>query len=464
MKDSLIGFYRPSDEEFKAIWNKATFVLDANVLLNLYRYPSKARKDLTGALAKLSDRLWLPYQAALEFQRNRLLVIAEQKKKFVDVRNLIEETKVNLHTQIGNLQLKKRHSSIDVEDFLGGFENLTKTFLENLGKLDEAQRNVSDVDEMRAEIDSILSGKIGAATFDQNMLNDIYKQGEVRYGIEMPPGYMDAKKEKTNEPDSFQYGGLIYRRKFGDLILWKQLLAHAKAKTIKYLVLLTDDEKEDWWWSVESQGKKKMGPRPELVEEMKREGQVDFFYMYNSEQFLQYSKQYLQAEVSDESISQVREIRMFRTSARSFEDMQRFVSAAEEAVFEWLTAQHPASKIEINKYGFPDFVVSDETTLPAGYELKVFRDPRQAIFRLREAAYRAYYEVSERRLSSITIIVAMETIEALEEAVRSSQRQKTFPQNVRFLFGLLETDEETSKIVFRPVTEFSREKDLFDGA
>lgn len=107
MRDRMIGFYRPSDDEFRAIWTKATFVLDANVLLNLYRYPAKARQDLLGALSKLSGRLWLPYHAALEYQRNRLGVIAEQKKRFADVRNLIEETAANLRSQFAKLHSRK---------------------------------------------------------------------------------------------------------------------------------------------------------------------------------------------------------------------------------------------------------------------------------------------------------------------------------------------------------------------
>ncbi len=462
MKDQMIGFYRPSDDEFKLIWNKATFVMDANVLLNLYRYPSKASEDLLGALARLSDRLWLPYHAALEYQRNRLIVVAEQKKKFADVRNLIEETRTNLHTQIGKLQLKKRHSTIDVEEFLGSFDALTKAFLENLERLEEAQRNISDEDQMRNHIDTVLSGKIGPVMFDQNRLNEIYKHGESRYAIEMPPGYMDAKKEKPGEPDSFQYGGLIYKRQFGDLILWQQILSHAKAKAIKYLVLLTDDEKDDWWWTVDSQGKKRIGPRPELVEEIKREGEVDFFHMYNSEQFLQYSKQYLQTEVSDESISQVREVRRTLISNRPFEDIQRFAFAAEEALFEWLESRYPSSRIERNKVGFPDFVVYEEDNHGSGFEMKVFHEPRSVLIRLREIIYRGYYEINEGRLDNITIVFAADTIEVLQEAIRISGRQKDLPSKVKMLFGLLETQEETSRMVFKPVADFRREKSLFD--
>lgn len=463
MKDQMLGYYRPSDDEFNEIWDKATFVLDANVLLNLYRYPAKASQELLGALEKLADRLWLPYHAALEYQRNRLVIIAEQKKRFVDVRNLIEETKSNLFSQISNLQLKKRHSSIEVEDFIEGFEQLTKTFLDKLDKLDEAQKNVSDEDHIRTKIDQIFSGKLGAAPFDQKRLDDIYKEGESRYVIEMPPGYKDVKKEKSSEPDSFQYGGAVYKRKFGDLILWKQIIDHTKDKTIKHLVFLTDDEKEDWWWIVDSQGKKKIGPRPELVEEISREAGVDRFYMYNSEQFLQYSKQYLQADISEESIAQVREVKLIRTQ-RNFEFIQQFAFMAEQAVFEWLVSLYSNSKIERNQYGFPDFIVYDnENSRRIGYEVKVIREPRNISMRLRENAYRAYYELKEKKLNDITIVFALENLEGLDEAIRYSQRLKEMPPDVKILFGLLETQGDSSTATFKPVADFTRQRDLFEA-
>jgi hypothetical protein len=462
MKNHMIGFYRPSEDEFKAIWNTAIFVLDANVLLNLYRYPAKATQDLLGALSKLSDRLWLPYHAALEYQRNRLVVIAEQKKRFTDVRNLIEETIASLNSQFSKLQLKKRHSTIDVEDFLGGIENLTKAFLEKLVKLEEAQRNVSDEDQMRKAIDALFSGKIGLPTFDQNKLNEIYEEGEIRYASEMPPGYLDLKKEKSADPDSFQYGGLVYKRKFGDLILWQQIIAHAKEKSIKCMVLLTDDEKSDWWWTVDSQGKKRIGPRPELVEEIKRRGNVDFFYMYNSEQFLKYSKEYLKAEVSDESISQVREIRLTRTPPQSLADIQRFAYAAEEALFEWLISRYPSSRVERNKFGFPDFIVHEDDGRNIGYELKVLRDARHIFIRFRETAYRAYYEINEERLDDFVVVLVIENTKVVEEAIRIYKRQKNLPSNVKIMFGVLEIQEENSQFVFKPIKDFTSQLNLFE--
>lgn len=348
-----------------------------------------------------------------------------------------------------------------MEGFLANFENLTKAFLENLGKLEETQKNVSDEDEMRNSIDDLFLDKTGPLLFDQSRLEDIYKRGELRYAIDMPPGYLDDKKEKSGERDSFQYGGLIYKRKFGDLILWQQIIEYAKTKGIKYLVLLTDDEKDDWWWTVDSEGKKRIGPRPELVEEIRREGEIELFYMYNSEQFLQYSKQYLQAEVSEESISQVREARLTRVPPRPIEDTQRLFVAAEEALGEWLALRFPSAEIRKNQIGFPDFVVYVDNH-QTGFELKVFRDPRFLTMRLRETLYRAYYEINEGRFEGITIVIAMETIEALEEAIRFYRRQKDFPSTVRVLFGVLEPQDEPNRFVFRQIEDSPREKSLFD--
>jgi hypothetical protein len=72
MRETFPGYYTPSDAEFKRLWTKSLFVLDANVLLNLYRYSSETRKKLIEILQRLDTRLWVPHQAALEYQRNRL--------------------------------------------------------------------------------------------------------------------------------------------------------------------------------------------------------------------------------------------------------------------------------------------------------------------------------------------------------------------------------------------------------
>ena len=45
MRKTFPGYYRPTEAEFRRLWDKCIFVLDANVLLNLYRYSEETRKS-----------------------------------------------------------------------------------------------------------------------------------------------------------------------------------------------------------------------------------------------------------------------------------------------------------------------------------------------------------------------------------------------------------------------------------
>ena len=128
MKGLFPQYDHSNNVDFSETWRSALFVFDTNVLLNLYRYQESTREELLNVIEKLSDRIWLPHHVALEFQRNRLTVIAGQSKRFTDIRIVIENAKANLSKEIHNLQLKQRHALINPEPLMSGFEDLTKTF------------------------------------------------------------------------------------------------------------------------------------------------------------------------------------------------------------------------------------------------------------------------------------------------------------------------------------------------
>lgn len=276
MKNLFCGYYRPDENKFREIWQSATFVLDANILLNMYRYPEEARKQLLAVFQSIETRLWVPYQAALEFQRNRVAVIAEQKKRFSDVRKVLESSRTGMRSELESLQLKKRHSSIQPDELITALDEQISNFLSKLEELETNQLSVADHDPIRENLDQLLEDKIGEP-FSQDEISKIYQDGEIRFKHEIPPGYKDQKKETENKSDIFSYAGVTYQRKYGDLVLWKQIICKAKKDSIQSLIFLTDDEKEDWWWITDSQGKKKIGPRPELVDEISREAKTEFF-------------------------------------------------------------------------------------------------------------------------------------------------------------------------------------------
>lgn len=57
------------------LWNNCDFVFDTNVFLNLYRYSTKINKLIIASLSDFKDRVWLPYNIAEEFLKNRQKII-----------------------------------------------------------------------------------------------------------------------------------------------------------------------------------------------------------------------------------------------------------------------------------------------------------------------------------------------------------------------------------------------------
>ena len=62
MREHFGHYYQRSDAELVEIWTHAIVVLDANVLLNLYRYTPSTRDELLSVLRKTREQLWLPHQ------------------------------------------------------------------------------------------------------------------------------------------------------------------------------------------------------------------------------------------------------------------------------------------------------------------------------------------------------------------------------------------------------------------
>src|SRR4051812_5870339 len=75
MKTAFQEYFRLSEDDYKDLWDHALVVLDANVLLNFYRYPASVCESLYEVLGQVKRRLWLPHQVVQDFLQNRESVI-----------------------------------------------------------------------------------------------------------------------------------------------------------------------------------------------------------------------------------------------------------------------------------------------------------------------------------------------------------------------------------------------------
>ncbi len=313
--DKLIRIHRDKEQlDYNKIWNEGIFVFDSNVLLDLYRLPKSARIDLISVLEnpKISKRIWIGFQVLIEFLNNRYEAISDQKNKFNSVKQIInkaqqkyEDLYSDLDSELKHLKLNQRHSLINPDKFINS-KNKQKgnkflnDFLKNLESLEIKQSDVNDYDDVKELVLKIFKEKIGKG-FERSELLKIYENGEERYKKEIPPGYKDIKKE-----GAYYYEDKEYIRKFGDLILWNELIEKVISDKIKYIVLITGDIKEDWWFKKRGQN---LGPRNELLNEIYTKApELDTFFMYDTSTFLKYAQTELDSKIKDSTINEVKEL------------------------------------------------------------------------------------------------------------------------------------------------------------
>ena len=277
-----------------------------------------------------------------------------------------------LNSYIKNTITTKQKMGIIGEIDPKGFEEKTREGLDSLkvqlDSLNEAQMKLFDNDPIRQELEDLFLGKIGPPPKDQSQLDEIYKEGEVRYRKKIPPGYLDIAKDQSGGSEEFMYAGLLYKKKFGDFILWKQLVNQAKEQKIEHLIFITDDRKEDWWWIEQCQGPKTIGLRSELVEEIKREGGVSIFYAYYPDRFLEYAQKHLKVKIAPDSLQQIREI---SKPVFIIDSPWTWGSPELDAVYEWVYNRHQNSQFSLKEEIGPEIEVTTVNGERIGYEVKI---------------------------------------------------------------------------------------------
>lgn len=267
MREKFPGWYPKKPEQIAELWDTAIFVPDANVLLHCLRHTTVVRDELLRLFGALGDALWIPYQVGLEFQRNRLDVEFGALDTY-DA--LIKDQEGNIDKARERLRQLRAHPTIDVQKEVAALDMFLSDFK---GRMEAARAThpSAEIDGVLEELTKLLENRVGEK-WPSDKLVTLKKEGEDRYAKKIPPGYKDQKK------DAGEYD------KFGDLLIWKDMIAKAKADQ-RPVIFISDDAKEDWWWIHRG---RKMGPRPELIEEFRSEAGQDF-HIYEFSQFLRFA-------------------------------------------------------------------------------------------------------------------------------------------------------------------------------
>ena len=191
MKNAIKEFIEPTSKEKQQLWEKAVFVFDTNVLLNLYRYSAKTRNSLLAAFESFKERVWIPYQVAYEYMRKRCEVIYETVQRYDQFKKEID---IFTGKAIDTLRLTSGDEEVS---------ELTRYLIKWLDS--NKDRNLlvlsAEKDEILDKILTIFDGRVGN-NIDAAELETIKEEGKERYEKLIPPGYKDDKKKKGQEDDN----------------------------------------------------------------------------------------------------------------------------------------------------------------------------------------------------------------------------------------------------------------------
>lgn len=220
-------------------------IFDANAWLDLYTIPPTALEEVINALSVFSEKIWIPNQVYREYSRNAKMKKQETERIFSKAKS----ESLEALSKFKDIALQKvvtlRNNCNLTDDTLK--DSLEEKICDLHNYIDKEYKKIDD--EYKKEItvikdadivnqlveDIYIKGKTKDFTTIEKMR--ICEEGEIRYKYKIAPGYTDNSK-----PNS----ALDYFRKYGDLIIWKEILRRVEGKAIN-IVLVQNEKKQDWY-------------------------------------------------------------------------------------------------------------------------------------------------------------------------------------------------------------------------
>lgn len=330
MDETNFNIYQITEEKEQKLFKNAYVFFDTSALLDFYYFSDTSRKEIFQKVFKaLKNRLWITSQSEYEFFKNREKVFKKPIETYDALRKknknqkdgghieelgvILKEVSDNINSRLfGQLKtLKEKTTKNDKHPFLEDqlfvdFDGETKifeqSFLKYLSDFEQFKKRIEEEIELKKEnLTKTLTNDIvleefkkyfqTTSSFSYSEILKIVVEGEIRYKNEIPPGYLDEEEK-------------IGFQKFGDLILWKEIIAKSRDDR-KDVILVINDLKEDWWYYSEKETP--IGPRHELIKEIHDES-GQHFWMYNINSFLFKSKQFIATNIEDEVINDVKNV------------------------------------------------------------------------------------------------------------------------------------------------------------
>ncbi|MEH1165500.1 PIN-like domain-containing protein [Micromonospora sp. CPCC 205539] len=305
----------PPGSVAKKFFEDAAVILDANVLLDLYRYTKAGREQVLSALELFAkrQRLWLPYQVGIEFSRNRASAVQGRlaqlsatgknvSTKFQAASRLIRESREEVANLIREMtqdedaadEVVELVADADIDDVMKDWQ---KHLLEKLRRLKSEEavspQHVGGNDPLLPQIAGLFAGAVGAPLAQGATRALVEIAINYRYPNKIPPGFADGQKDTD-------------LRAAGDYIIWEEMISFATSLAKpRSLIFVSGDTKGDWY-ELDNNGKP-LRPWPALHEEMRSRAAAELLILTPKE-FLRGAHEVLGAPLETKTYDEVERI------------------------------------------------------------------------------------------------------------------------------------------------------------
>ncbi|MBK5211600.1 MAG: DUF4935 domain-containing protein [Coriobacteriia bacterium] len=285
MKDALPEFYDYPQQLIDDLWDNALVVFDTNVLLDLYVTATDMTKmwyKLFEALKK-DDRLWMPYQVALEYQKNRGRIINNREASLSNIENTIKKAYKSIRMAADKapfLDMNLDSCSAEYTSLLDGIKEKER-YWKKPGK-----KITYENDRIRDALDAIFSAELIGEKYSKAQLSEIYDEGADRYPRFIPPGFEDSSKKISPNNCDFDSPSL-----YGDFVIWKELLRYGRENN-RSIIFVSNDRKDDWVWAESGKKESLQSTHPYLRMEFHTETKQHLFACSSTECLRNFENRY----------------------------------------------------------------------------------------------------------------------------------------------------------------------------
>ena len=222
--------------------NTHTYI-DTSFLMWLTKIGATSRSELLAWFqSKVADRVHVPVWAAHEYIKHHVnqTIVDDFNRKhralrtfatrtYADLRPFIDEHPSGPANQAATLRLSIRET------------------LNRLNELiDEANKWPQNYGRHSADVFKFVNETAPTDTSVFSDLTAVATHGEIRLTSAIPPGFNDLyKQQRTSSDQDLQSHGR-HTNEYGDLMFWREVLAHARRVAAHNILVISNDAKNDW--------------------------------------------------------------------------------------------------------------------------------------------------------------------------------------------------------------------------